>query len=83
VTFHEEDKLRTVLWQWADKELSHDEKVQLVDLRGSLTSQTDEFLGLITDGEFQALLLRIDRLLSTERFPAPSDEWPAVPWPPF
>ncbi len=83
VTFHEEDKLRTVLWQWADKELSRDEKVQLVDLRGSLTSQPDEFLGLITDGEFAALLRRIDRLLSTGRFPAPSDEWPAVPWPPF
>jgi len=83
VTFHEEDKLRTVLWQWADRELSQEEKVQLVDLRSSLTAQPDEFLELITDGEFEALLLRIDRLLSTERFPAPSDEWPAVPWPPF
>ena len=32
VTFHEEDKLRTVLWQWADKPLSGLEIEQLTEL---------------------------------------------------
>ncbi len=83
VTFHEDDKLRTVLWQWADNELSQEEKTSLIVLRDLLIAEPDEFLELITEGEFQALLARIERILSTARFPAPSDEWPAVPWPPF
>jgi uncharacterized repeat protein (TIGR03843 family) len=83
VTFHEEDKLRTVLWQWADQAISQSEKSLLIELQGSLTAQPDELLTLITEIEFAALLMRINRLLESERFPLPSDEWPAVPWPPF
>lgn len=83
VTFHEEDKLRTVLWQWADKALSEQEQNQLHELRDYLIQEPDELIELITEREFQALLLRIERLLETGCFPAPSDEWPAVPWPPF
>lgn len=83
VTFHEEDKLRTVLWQWADKPLSEPENTQLSELRDCLIQQPDELSALITERECDALLLRIERLLDTQRFPAPSDEWPAVPWPPF
>jgi uncharacterized repeat protein (TIGR03843 family) len=83
VTFHEEDKLRTVLWQWADKQLSELEKIQLSELRNCLIQQPDELNTLITERECDALLLRIERLLEKQCFPAPSDEWPAVPWPPF
>jgi len=36
VTFHEEDKLRTVLWQWAGDELSSAEVKSLETLRDSL-----------------------------------------------
>lgn len=83
VTFHEEDKLRTVLWQWADKPLSELEKIQLSELQNCLIQQPDELNTLITERECDALLLRIERLLEKQCFPAPSDEWPAVPWPPF
>ena len=83
VTFHEEDKLRTVLWQWADSPLSDDEKSLLSNLKEKLLSNSEAILALITDIEFQAMLYRIDRLLREGSFPAPSDEWPAVPWPPF
>jgi hypothetical protein len=38
---------------------------------------------LITDIEHTALLARINRLLSEKKYPVPSEEWPAVPWPPF
>ena len=83
VTFHEEDKLRTVLWQWADKPLAEEEKAVLQDLLQVLQKDPSEILELITDDEFDALVMRIQRLLEQERFPSPSEDWPAVPWPPF
>ncbi len=83
VTFHEDDKLRTVLWQWADKPLNKDEIVQLQSLEISVKAKRNELLKLITASELEALLARINRLLNEEKFPAPSDEWPSVPWPPF
>jgi hypothetical protein len=52
-------------------------------LKSILEKESIKFHDLITDVEFSALINRIDSLLSTQRFPTPSDEWPAVPWPPF
>ena len=83
VTFHEEDKLRTVLWQWADSPLNEEEKTLLIRLKEDLISQPAPLLALITEIEFESLVYRIDRLIQESHFPAPSDEWPAVPWPPF
>jgi uncharacterized repeat protein (TIGR03843 family) len=82
VTFHEDDKLRTVLWQWAGKPLTESEIATLQNLL-SLIKQNEEIRSLITDNEFTALQIRIQRLISEKEFPLPSDEWPAVPWPPF
>ena len=83
VTFHEEDKLRTVLWQWADKPLTDTEILQIEDLEKLVQSNKAELLELLSESECTALLARINRLLSEKKFPSPSDEWPAVPWPPF
>jgi hypothetical protein len=83
VTFHEEDKLRTVLWQWANLPLTDIEKLELTQLLGHLNLRTTEILHLITENEYQALIERVERLLSSGEFPAPSEDWPAVPWPPF
>ena len=83
VTFHEEDKLRTVLWQWADKPLVDEEMERLELLEKAVNQNREKFLALITDAEFVSLLGRINRLLSQKKFPVPSEEWPAVPWPPF
>ena len=83
VTFHEEDKLRTVLWQWASMNLSDQEIEQLRTLRESLLAEEESLTSLISTTEFKALLGRVDRLLALKTFPEPSDEWPAVPWPPF
>jgi len=83
VTFHSEDKLRTVLWQWADQEFTENEISELLSLQGILKATSEQFTKLITEEEFTALLERIERLLLTQSFPTPSDEWPAVPWPPF
>jgi uncharacterized repeat protein (TIGR03843 family) len=83
VTFHHEDKLRTVLWQWAGSSLTDSEIGQLQRLTQQIVKEESTFRELITDLELQALLGRIERLISTKTFPEPSDEWPAVPWPPF
>jgi uncharacterized repeat protein (TIGR03843 family) len=83
VTFHEEDKLRTVLWQWANLPLTDSEKLELTELLGHLNLRTTEIVHLVTENEYQALIERVERLLSSGEFPAPSEDWPAVPWPPF
>ena len=83
VTFHEDDKLRTVLWQWADQDLTNVEIDQLERLEVAVQGESDQLLTLITEIEFASLLARINRLLSEKKYPSPSDEWPAVPWPPF
>ena len=84
VTFHQEYKLRTVLWQWAGQSLTQDEEASLNNLRIFLKEEKIESLmSLITDVEYQALIKRIDDLLDAKAFPMPSDEWPAIPWPAF
>ena len=81
VTFHEEDKLRTVLWQWAGLPLDDAEKSDLRKLLSKLESGETEIAKLITATEFQALLVRIAHLISTCEIPSPCEDWPAVPWP--
>ena len=83
VTFHEEDKLRTVLWQWAGMKLTDLEISKLKSLILSIEESHGEFLELITDIEIKAMKNRIERLINEGVFPHPSDDWPAVPWPPF
>ena len=83
VTFHHEDKLRTVLWQWAGMALSDQEIIELRKLAEEILKEQVVFQELLTEIELQALFARIERLISTGIFTEPSDEWPAVPWPPF
>jgi hypothetical protein len=84
VTFHAEDKLRTVLWQWAGEELTPAEIATLQALQNFLDSdKSNELRDLLTAVELSALSLRIERLIETGRFPEPNPEWPHIPWPPF
>ena len=83
VTFHEENKLRTVIWQFAERELTPDEKHTLGELVTRLHIESEVLHGLITEIEFSALIARIEGLMESGKFPSPSEDWPAVPWPPF
>jgi uncharacterized repeat protein (TIGR03843 family) len=84
VTFHNEYKLRTVLWQWAGDSFTADEEQTLRDLAQKLKeSKVDNLSSLITVDEYQALLARVDDLLKNRIFPMPSHDWPAIPWPAF
>ncbi|MEY3857440.1 MAG: hypothetical protein RL290_34 [Actinomycetota bacterium] len=82
VTFHEDDKLRTVLWQWAGDELSGAEVKTLQTLRDGLGKELD-LAQHLTEVEIQALLARINTLLENGVMPLPNPEWPAIPWPAF
>jgi uncharacterized repeat protein (TIGR03843 family) len=84
VTFHSQDKLRTVLWQWAGTNFSDKELKDLHQLLNFLASDASiELQGLITATEFDALINRIESLISRGAFPEPNPDWPHIPWPPF
>jgi uncharacterized repeat protein (TIGR03843 family) len=84
VCFHVEDKLRTVLWGWIGRPLSADDHTALVALRGELDGDLGVRLReLISADEVDATAARIERLLAAGVFPAPVEDWPAVPWPPL
>jgi len=80
VTFHEENKLRTVLWQWRGVPFNGSEREKLGNLRDC--NLHNMFSELITANEVAALNFRITELLNTNVFPMPSGDWPAIPWPP-
>ena len=84
VSFHQQDKLRTVLWSWAGEPLPDDAIESLSELRALLEGELDDALSaLLTRREVVAVRRRVDRLLGRGRYPEPSGDWPAIPWPPF
>lgn len=84
VTFHEEDKLRTVLWQWSGANLRESEIASLRSLGEKIEGgEIPELTSLLNDVEIRALLERVDFLISSAHFPEPNPNWPAIPWPPF
>lgn len=84
VTFHEEDKLRTVLWQWAGEKFTDSETDLLRKAREIFVVNKREIIeGLIEVKEIDATIARIDRALIAGSFTQPNPDWPAVPWPPF
>ena len=81
VSLHEEEKLRTVIWQFTQMELSQTELAKISNLT---TSIDREYLkSLLSKTEIDALFARLAKLLEDGRFPSPNPNWPAVPWPPY
>jgi uncharacterized repeat protein (TIGR03843 family) len=83
--FHEETKLRTLLWGWGGAALDPDELEALTRLRDELTEGAlgEQLAEHITEIELHTTLRRVERLLRSGRFPKPSGNRHAVPWPPF
>ena len=80
VTFHEDPKLRTVLWQFTNEKFTQAERKIIenaIEVSKALFSEH------LTDREIEALIERSRQLLERGAFPEPSQDWPAVPWPPF
>ena len=84
ICFSAEDKLRTLLWQWRGTRLPDEAVEVLSDVRAQLEGPLGAALQeLLTLTEVEATKHRVDRLLRRGRFPEPSADWPAIPWPPF
>ena len=84
ICFSAEDKLRTLLWQWRGEPLSDEALEMLSRLRAELEGQLYNALSEhLTRREVRRTKERVDRLLATGLHPYPSEDWPAIPWPPF
>ncbi|MEV2277366.1 SCO1664 family protein [Nocardiopsis sp. NPDC049922] len=86
VSFAEDYKLRTVLWQWRGEPLTEDALAALESVRDQLKdpgSALSDVLGRhLTEPEVYALGVRVDLLIHHRIHPYPAPDWPSVPWPP-
>ncbi|CAL9273101.1 SCO1664 family protein [Streptomyces rochei] len=85
VTFHAEDKLRTLLWGWAGEPLTGEALAVLDGLREALKdggTLATRLGALITPAELDATRARVASLIESGKHPEPGGEWPAIPWPP-
>lgn len=84
VSFHVDDKLRTVLWQWAGQRIPDAAMQTLSCLRALLDAELGNRLGdLLTRREIRRTVRRVDDLLASGLHPMPSGDWPPVPYPPM
>lgn len=81
LTFHEEPKLRTVLWGWAGMPLEDSIIRDLQSLAQGWVEVSDRLGPLLTQAEIAATAERLDELLRSGEFPGPDGAWPALPWP--
>ena len=84
LTFHADDKLRTVLWGFGGRELPG----PLVDALRSLAAELASALGeraaeLVGPAHTAALAARVDGLVADPVHPEPPDDRPPLPWPPY
>jgi hypothetical protein len=84
VSFATENKLRTVLWQWAGDPIPEEGIEVLHRLAERLEGGLGEQLALLlTTAEVRATRRRVRRLLAKGAFPLPPTAWPAIPYPPY
>lgn len=87
ICLHAKNKLRTVLWGYLGEPLPGETLDVLRRLRAELCGGTgplgEQLAEHLTGRELRAVADRIDRLLDTGTYPAPSGDWPAIPWPAF
>ena len=84
VSFHEEPKLRTVLWGWAGERLRDVDREMLGELRSRCRAGLDDVLDRhLSRMEVNALAYRVEKLLQDDVMPRPEGRWPMIPWPAF
>lgn len=79
ICFHEEDKLRTVLWDFAGEKIS-DELLAPLSLTSTWSDILDPYL---SPSEIRALIRRAERLCKSKTFPRPLQGRRAYPYPPI
>ncbi|MEY3515423.1 MAG: hypothetical protein RLY38_575 [Actinomycetota bacterium] len=83
VSWHEEPKIRTVLWGWINQEFNDSDFDLLSLAKSTLEDWLANDFQYLEMSEIECALERLDELVKNKRFPAPGSEWPAVPWPIF
>ncbi len=85
VSFHVENKLRTVLWGWAGEQLDDSDLTSLGALDWAFDdgATRDRLRALLDAPELARLRQRVQRLIRTRRFPQPPESWRSIPWPVF
>ena len=79
ICFHEDDKLRTVLWDFGGQAIP-DDLLSRLDLNPSLLSDLQPYL---SPGEILALQSRADSILQRKVFPRQPRDRRVIPWPPL
>ncbi len=79
ICFHEEDKLRTVIWNFAGQPIP-EELLAPLAWKSNWVSLLDSYLA---PQEIRALLLRAERVLETKTFPHLPADRRAFPYPPL
>ncbi len=82
---NEEDKLRTVIWDFSGEPITEDLLADLRQFRQLLDLSPEETAGLkqhLSQAEILALIERANALLDSGRFSNPPEERRAYPWPP-
>jgi hypothetical protein len=84
VCFHEEPKLRTVIWAFIDEPIPTQERADLERLGDQLDGPLGERLvALLSPEEAGALAARLERLLTAGTLPGPDPALRPFPWPPI
>ncbi len=85
ISFHQEQKLRTVIWDFAGEPLPDQICSDLVNFEHQLQSTTyfrDQLEKYLVPQEINALLKRTQFLATTKIFPDPQPDRRPYPWPP-
>lgn len=85
ICFHVDDKLRTVIWDFAGETFPGELVKDLQDLQKRLKNGgrlRDRLLALLAEEEVQALAERARQLAARPRFPSPDPHRRPYPWPP-
>lgn len=86
ICFHDEYKLRTVIWEFAEEPIEADTMDALCNLQRRLADVDDavrqELASLLTRSELAALRTRLNELVQAAVYPSPSPFRRNFPWPP-
>ncbi|HEU5353926.1 MAG TPA: SCO1664 family protein [Actinocrinis sp.] len=80
VSFHVDDKLRTLLWGFAGRSLNEPEAAELKRIHAD-SALADRLTVLLSEPETAAFHARIETLLAAGRFPGPEGRRRPIPWP--
>jgi uncharacterized repeat protein (TIGR03843 family) len=85
IGFHRDDKLRTVVWDFAGEMIPADLCTSLIEFRQKLQPSSElvtELQAYLTTEEILALAARTDQLIVSKCFPNPHPNRRPYPWPP-